>query len=102
MSTVQSYHTDAQRVNPQAWPSAITTEDVRAILATDPSASVEVGPSVGHPRNWNALHVGDVTYVIRGASNWWGMECHCVTDTQSCPACRAAARKASRRIYGAS
>ena len=102
MSTVSSYHTGAQRVNPQAWPSAITTETVRAILATDPTASVEVGPST-HGRQWNALHVGDAaTYVIHGAANWWTMECSCVLPEQSCPACRAAARRSSRRLYGAS
>lgn len=98
MSTATSYHTPTLAVNPSAWPTAITTEDVQAILAADPTATVEVGPSIGHPRNWNALHIGDaVTYVTRGASNWWNLECDCVLPEQTCPACRMAARRASRR-----
>lgn len=72
--SIPSYHTPTLAVNPQAWPSAITTEDVQTILAANPAATLEVGPST-HQRSWNALHVGDVTYVIRGASNWWHMEC---------------------------
>ena len=92
------YSTMTPAVNTQALPTAITTFDVRRLLASTPDAVVEVGPSVTHPNNWNRLRLPDGhSYIVYGAAPTWSLECSCVTDEQSCPACRAAARKASRR-----
>ena len=91
-----------ERVKSQVLPTALTTPDVRRILAEVPTATIEVGPSVGHPRNWNRLHLPDGhNYIVYGCSPTWLLECSCVTPEQSCPACRAAARRSSHRIYGA-
>ena len=58
----------------EAVPAAITTFDVRRILAEIPTATVEVGPSVSHPRNWNRLHLPNgVSYFSQG-STWWTRE----------------------------
>ena len=59
------------------WPSAIRTEHVQYLLANLASlgAKIEVGPSVGHPRNWNRLDLpGDVSYICHGCSTWWKRE----------------------------
>ena len=93
------YHTSPSPVNTQSLPTVLTTFDVRRLLSEVPTASVEVGPSTHPTASWNRLHLGDATYISTGSRMTWLLECNCVTDTQSCPACRAAARKAERRMH---
>ena len=97
MSTT-AYHNGQATVNLD-WPEAIRTPHVEFLVRNLASlgAWVEVGPTT-HARSWNTLHLPDgVTYTTHGAGPWWTLdECHCVTDSQSCPACRAAARHTYR------
>ena len=91
------YHTDAPSANTQSLPTSLTVFDVRRLLSEVPTATVEVGPSTHPTASWNRLHLGDATYITMGSRTTWQLECSCVLPEQSCPACRAAVRKASRR-----
>ena len=91
------YHTNDPAVNTQALPTVLTTLDVQHLLAEVPTAKIEVGPSTHPSASWNRLHLGDATYITVGSRTTWQLECSCVLPEQSCPACRAAARKGSRR-----
>ena len=60
-------------VNTLTWPVAIRTQDVEFLVANLATlgATIEVGPSVTHPRNYNRLILPDgASYITRGSTHW--------------------------------
>ena len=69
-----SYTPSASFASASTSPAAITIWDVKRLLAEIPTATVEVGPSVSHPKNWNRLTLpSGVSYLSQG-STWWTRE----------------------------
>ena len=91
------YHTKTPVVNTLTWPVVIRTEDVEFLVANlaPLGATIEVGPSVTHPRNYNRLILPDgASYITRGSTHWTleDAECSCydLPDGRAyvCAACK--------------
>lgn len=74
MSNTVYHETAASVKKPLTWPPAIRAEHVEYLLAALPGSQLEIGPSVGHPRNWNRLHLPDGTTYCTSGGAWWHVE----------------------------